>query len=98
MAKKKTSETAASKVLPAAQLEAAFNKVVLKLKNFSKDLSADEKGAFIELLEAARAHTDFVQARDEGDADKLLYMKPVQVHATWAMKQKMKQLPDELRG
>lgn len=81
----------------AKELEKAFDSLVKKLKDFHKDLPPEEKEALMELLKAAKTHTDYVQARDEGDVSKILYMKPIQVHSTRIMKQKMKNLPDEFK-
>jgi hypothetical protein len=84
--------------IPAEQLEGALDSMVDKLRAFNSSLQRDEQDALRELLEAARAHSDEVQARDEGDLAKLVYDKPIQVHATYAMKEKMKQLPDLING
>jgi TRAP-type C4-dicarboxylate transport system substrate-binding protein len=84
--------------IPADQLEAALDSMVDKLRTFNASLQPDEQDALQELLEAARVHSDDIQARDEGDLAKLVYDKPIQVHATYAMKEKMKQLPDLIKG
>ena len=85
-------------VIPAKELEAAFDALVAKLIDFGETLEEDERAALLELVDAAAAHTDYVQARDEGDIKKILYMKPVQVHATQVMKQRMKDLPARFYG
>jgi hypothetical protein len=51
----------------------------------------------MELIDSAKEHADYVQARDEGDIRKILYAKPIQVHGTIAMKEKMRNLPDLFR-
>jgi hypothetical protein len=84
--------------IPAEELEGALDSMVEKLRAFNHALPPDEQAALQELLESARAHTDSVQARDEGDLAKILYDKPIQVHATYAMKEKMKQLPDLIQS
>lgn len=78
--------------IPADQLEKAFDSVVAKLHKFQGSLGDDEHIAFMEIMKAARTHAASVQARDEGDPMKIDYMKPVQVHSTSAMKDKMKRL------
>jgi hypothetical protein len=79
----------------AEKLESAFESVIAKLDGLQRDLDADEHAAFMELMKAARAHAGSVQARDEGEPEKIDFMKPVQVHATSTMKERMANLPSE---
>jgi hypothetical protein len=79
------------------KLEIALDSMVDKLKDFHDGLDHEEQAALLELLESAKVHTDSIQARDEGDLAKIVYDKPIQVHATYAMKEKMKSLPDIIR-
>ena len=80
--------------ISAEELDKAFDSVATKLQKLFATLEDDEKAAFTELINSVGDHTDTVQARDEGDINKILYCKPIQVHATLAMKQKMQQLPN----
>lgn len=79
------------------EVEAAFDRVIEKLRDLHATLPADERIAFMELIDSAREHAEYVQARDEGDVGKILYRKPIQVHGTIAMKAKMRELPDIFR-
>lgn len=79
------------------KLEIALDSMVDKLKDFHDNLDSEEQAALMELLESAKTHTDSIQARDEGELAKIVYDKPIQVHATYAMKEKMKSLPDIIR-
>lgn len=79
------------------EVEAAFDRVIEKLRDLNAKLPADERIAFMELIDSAKEHADYVQARDEGDIRKILYAKPIQVHGTIAMKEKMRNLPDLFR-
>ncbi|MGH3905399.1 MAG: hypothetical protein ACRDTE_14600 [Pseudonocardiaceae bacterium] len=79
------------------RLEVALDSMVDKLKDFHAGLDADERAALMELLESAATHTDSIQARDEGELAKLVYDKPIQVHATYSMKEKMRTLPELIR-
>lgn len=79
------------------RLEVALDTMVDKLKSFHDGLDADEQAALMELLESAATHTDSIQARDEGELAKLVYDKPIQVHATYSMKEKMRTLPQLIR-
>lgn len=79
------------------KLEIALDSMVEKLKDFHDGLASDEQAALMELLESAKTHTDSIQARDEGELAKIVYDKPIQVHATYAMKEKMKSLPEIIR-
>lgn len=80
-------------VISSEALEEAFDSVVGKMKTLHQELPEEEQKAFLGLLEAAREHADTVQARDEGELSKIVYEKPIQVHTTYAMKKKMKEIP-----
>ena len=77
------------------KLEDAFDSVIKKLGNLQRDLDAEEQAAFMVLIKSAQAHAGAVQARDEGDPAKIEFMKPIQVHVTKAMKERMVNLPSE---
>jgi len=83
--------------VPCERLELALDSMVDKLKSFHDTLDSEEQAALMELLESAKTHTDSIQARNEGELAKLVYDKPIQVHATYAMKEKMKRLPEIIR-
>lgn len=85
--------TQIDRVVPGDRLEVAFDTMVDKLKELHRSLDPEEQAAFMELLESAKAHTDSIQARNEGGP----YDKPIQVHATYAMKEKMKKIPEIIR-